>query len=204
MIDAILHLPNATQIPESLADEDGNLALGDPQAVNAAGDRLHYVRLPPDRLDEWRPHVTVLAESPYTGTGTSDRVYQQIQVDAEKLAVYESVYDTTPREVEDGKGGTITITPPFKFGMLAESKLPVPKSVTSRQGMQQLIIAGLDELVESAIEGITDVTQRKLTKAWFLRATEWERDNTQFIGLMHELGLTDQQADDHMRAASLL
>lgn len=70
--------------------------------------------------------------------------------------------------------------------------------------MQQLIIAGLDEIVESAIEGITDVTQRKLTKAWFLRATEWERDNPQFIGLMHELGLTDQQADDHMRAAALL
>lgn len=82
--------------------------------------------------------------------------------------------------------------------------VPVPKSVSSRQGMQQLIIAGLDELVESAIDGIGDVTQRKLTRAWFLRATEWERDNPQFIGLMQELGLTDQQADDHMRAAALL
>lgn len=200
MIDAILHLINPAQPSEYLSD----MTLGDPQAVNAASDRLHYVRLQSSQLDEWRPYVTVLAESPYTGTGTADRVYQQIQDDAEKLALYESVYNTAPREVDDGEGGTMTITPPFKFGMLAESDMPVPVSVTSRQGMQQLIIAGLDELVESAIDGISDVTQRKLTKAWFLRATEWERDNPQFIGLMHELGLTDQQADEHMRAAALL
>ncbi|MGP5325906.1 hypothetical protein [Vreelandella titanicae] len=204
MIDAILHFPAAAQIPSSLIGESGAPTLGEPQAVSAAGERLHYVRLPPNQLDEWRPHVTVLAESPYTGTGTADRVYQQIQDDTEKLALYESVYNTAPREVRDGEGGTMTITPPFKFGMLAESMLPVPKSVSSRQGMQQLIIAGLDEQVESAIEGISDVTQRKLTKAWFLRATEWERDNPQFIGLIHELGLTDQQADDHIRAASKL
>lgn len=204
MIDAILHLQADAQLTSTLTDDNGVPALSDPQAVNATGDRLHYVRLPPAQLDGWRLYVTVLAESPYTGTGTADRVYQQIQDDAEKLALYESIYETEPREVDDGEGGTVTIKPPFKFGMLAESTLPVPKSVTSRQGMQQLIIAGLDEQVESAIDGITDVTQRKLTRAWFQRATEWERDNPQFIALMHELSMSDEQADQHMREAALL
>lgn len=198
MIDAVVYIANITEI-----SEDKEVQLPPPYAA-AENSFLHYVRVTQSELDALTAHYTVLAQMPYTGPGTAERVYQQIQDDPEKLALYESVYDTAPREVDDGEGGTITITPPFKFGMLAESVLPAPETVSSRQGMQQLIIAGLDELVESAIEGISDVTQRKLTQAWFLRATEWERDNPQFIGLMHELGLTDQQADDHMRAAALL
>lgn len=195
MIDAILYIKQA----DSFFDLSMN-----PSVINVTGERLHYVRTTAAQLNEWRPHVTVLAEAPYTGTGTAERVYQQIQDDAEKLAVYKSVYVTTPREIEDGEGGTMKIMPPFKFGMLAESTLPVPESVTSRQGMQQLIIAGLDEQVETAIAGIADPVERKLTQAWFQRATDWERDNPQFIGLMKELGLTDQEADDHMRAAAQL
>ena len=204
MIDAILHLAATAQLPDALTDEDGKPLLTDPQASNAASGRLHYVRMPPTQLDEWRPHVTVLAEAQYTGTGTADRVFEQIQSNGDKLALYSSVYNLDPVTRIDEHGEEYVTQPPFKFGMLAESMLPVPESVSSRQGMQQLIIAGLDELVESAIDGIGDVTQRKLTRAWFLRATEWERDNPQFIGLMQELGLTDQQADDHMRAAALL
>ncbi|UQI42532.1 hypothetical protein [Vreelandella venusta] len=204
MIDAIFHLTAVTQLPSALVDEDGSPLLSDPKATNSAGDRLHYVRMPLEQLGEWRRHVTVLAEAQYTGTGTADRVYAQIQSNGDKMSLYSSVYNLDPVTRIDEHGEEYVTHPPFKFGMLAESVLPVPESVSSRQGMQQLIIAGLDELVESAIDGIGDVTQRKLTRAWFLRATEWERDNPQFIGLMQELGLTDQQADDHMRAAALL
>ncbi|MGO2009464.1 hypothetical protein [Vreelandella alkaliphila] len=204
MIDAILHLPNATQIPEPLADEDGNLALGDPQTVNGEGDRLHYVRMLPAQLDEWRSHATVLAEATYTGTGTAARVYQQIQDDPGKLAIYESVYDTAPREVGDGEGGTMTITPPFAFGMLAESKLPVPASVSARQGMEQLIRLGLDEQVDTAIDEIEDPIQRKIVRNWFEKAGEWERDNPQFVALSEKLGLSAEQSDDYMRQAATL
>lgn len=199
MIDAILHFKNPADLPDSLADD-----LADPQAVNRLGEHLHYVRITTIQLDGWRAYATVLAESAYTGTGTADRVYRQIQEDPEKLAIYESVYDTSPRTVDDGEGGTMEFTPPFKFGMLAESDLPIPASVTSRQGMQQLIISGLDEQVEAAIDSIEDEIQRKLTLAWFHRATDWERDNQQFITLFQALGLTDEQADNHMRAAAQL
>jgi hypothetical protein len=43
--------------------------------------------------------------------------YEEIFADPAKLAIYDSVYDRTPRDVDDGEGGTITITPPDKLGV---------------------------------------------------------------------------------------
>ncbi|AZM96059.1 hypothetical protein [Vreelandella venusta] len=195
MIDAILYLSSDAQLPESLTDEGGNPLLSDPRTVNANGDCLHYVRLLPELLNEWRSHVTVLAEAPYAGVGTADRLYQQIQNDPNALALYESVYDTSPREVDDGEGGKATYTPPFAFGMLAESQLPVPESVSSRQGMEQLIRSGLDEQVDSAINGITDPVERKLVRNWLDKAGIWERDNPQLLAIGNALALSEQDVD---------
>lgn len=196
MIDAILYASIISTLPDGMA-------LANPSASSGTA-RLHYVRVSPSRLDELSAHYTVLAQSQYTGTGTADRVYQQIKDDPEKLTIYESVRDLSPREVPDGEGGTRTVTPSFSFGKLAESTIPVPASVASRQGMQQLIIAGLDDQVDAAIDAIADPVERKLTRAWFERATDWERENAQLISMAQALGLTEQQIDDYMRAAALL
>jgi len=204
MIDAILYLPAAAALPVPLIDEDGNPALSDPRTVNANGDCLHYVRLLPELLNEWRSYVTVLAETPYAGVGTADRLYQQIQNDPNALALYDSVYDTSPREVDDSEGGTQTITPPFKFGMLAESQLPVPTSISARQGMEQLIRLGLDDYVDAAVDAIEDPLERKLTRNWLNRASEWERANPQLITMATALKLNKAQTDDYFRAAALL
>lgn len=77
-------------------------------------------------------------------------------------------------------------------------------SITSRQGEQQLILAGLDEQVEAAIDGIEDVTQRKLTRAWYQRASTWDRDSAALAALADALGLTDAQVDDLFRSAAEL
>ncbi|MEG3078463.1 hypothetical protein R3F64_01165 [Halomonas sp. 5021] len=77
-------------------------------------------------------------------------------------------------------------------------------SVTSRQGEQQLIIAGLDEQVEAAIDAIADPLQRKLTSAWYRRASTWERMNPEFVAMGAALGLTDEQMDEHIREAMKL
>ena len=114
------------------------------------------------------------------------------------------MYDTSPREIDDGEGGTFTYTPPLKFGMLAESTLPVPESVTSRQGMEQLIRLGLDEQVDDAINAIEDVVQRKIVRNWLDKAGVWERHNPQFVAFVEKLGLTTEQADDYMRQAAML
>lgn len=195
-IDAILYTDDVTTIPEELQQ-------GQPEAIK--GDaRLHYIRVSQAQLDALANHYTVLAKTTYKGIGTTDRVYQQILDDPEKLALYESVYDTAPREMDDGEGGTTTYTPPFKFGMLAESTLPVPESVTSRQGMEQLIRSGLDEQVDAAIAGIADSIERKLARNWIDKAGEWERDNPQLLTIARALELTPEQTDDYFRAATLL
>lgn len=204
MIDAILHLSTNTELPARLVDETGNPALSDPSTINATGDRLHYVRLTAEQLSEWRLYATVLAESAYTGVGTADRLYQKIKADPEALALYESVYDTSPREIDDGEGGTTTYVPPFKFGMLAESIMPVPESVTSRQGMEQLIRSGLDEQVDDAINGITDLVERKLARNWLDKASIWERNNPQLLAIGNALGLSTQDVDSlFIQAATL-
>lgn len=204
MIDAILHLSPNAELSDTLTDETGNPALSDPSAINTTGDRLHYVRMPNEQLAAWRSHATVLSETPYTGVGTADRLYQQIQEDSEALALYESVYDTSPREIDDGEGGTTTYTPPFKFGMLAESMMPVPDSVTSRQGMEQLIRSGLDEQVDDAINGITDLVERKLARNWLDKASIWERNNPQLLAIGNALGLSTQDVDSlFIQAATL-
>lgn len=195
-IDAIIHTSDINAITEELKQSEPQVANGDA--------RLHYVRVKPDQLASLSEHYTVLAQSQYTGTGTAARLYQQIKDDADLLAMYESVYDTSPRMVDDGEGGTTTVTPPFAFGMLAESAVPVPASVTSRQGMEQLIRLGLDEQVDTAIDEIEDPIQRKIVRNWFEKAGEWERDNPQFVALSEKLGLSAEQSDDYMRQAATL
>ncbi|MCE9662513.1 hypothetical protein LY622_03580 [Halomonas sp. M5N1S17] len=64
------------------------------------------------------------------------------------------------------------------------------------QGEHQLILTGLDEQVEAAIDSIEDVVERKLTRAWYQRATVWERMNEQLVGLGYALGLSGEQIDD--------
>lgn len=118
-----------TYAPEALArDEDGNITMTPnviafartPAVVN--GDKLLvYCRFTDDQATQWRgtPGVEVLAEAPYQGRETGNVVYDQLFTDEDATAKYDSVYDRTPREVDDGEGGTMTVTPPDKFGVMA-------------------------------------------------------------------------------------
>ena len=85
-----------------------------------------------------------------------------------------------------------------------EHILPVPESVSARQGMEQLIRLGLDEQVDDAINAIEDVVQRKIVRNWLDKAGVWERHNPQFVAFVEKLGLSAEQADDYMRQAATL
>jgi len=80
-----------------------------------------YARLRSREVEKWRgmPGVQVLAEAPFEGRGTAQAVYDQVFADPELLTIYDSVYDRSPRTVDDGEGGTMTITPPKWFGIMA-------------------------------------------------------------------------------------
>lgn len=195
MIDAILHLPAATALPTSLTGENGTPTLSVPLTTNPAGDRLHYVRMTPAQLDEWRPHATVLAEATYTGTGTADRVYEQIQGDGDKMALYSSVHNLDPIEIDDGEGGMHTVMPPFKFGMLAESTLPVPATITARQARLVLAKKGLLSEVERAIGGIDDPEARQVAGIEWEYAAYLERHAPWLTHMAAQLGMSDADVD---------
>lgn len=195
MIDSVLHLAANAQLPSELIDENGNPLLTDPTAHNLAGDRLHYVRMTPAQLDEWRPHVTVLAEATYTGTGTADRIFEQIQSSGDKMALYSSVHSLDPIDIDDGEGGTQTVMPPFKFGMLAESTLPVPATITARQARLVLAKKGLLSEVERAIGGIDDPEARQVAGIEWEYAAYLERHAPWLTHMSAQLGMSDGDVD---------
>lgn len=137
MIDAIIYVEDFptlvghldTHAPGTLArDEDNKLVMPPvvtgfprtPAVVN--GDSLMaYMRLTEEQADTWRetPGVEVLAQAPYQGKETGNVVYDQLFANPDATAKYDSVYDRTPKEVDDGEGGTFTMTPPDKFGVMA-------------------------------------------------------------------------------------
>ncbi len=137
MIDAIIYVENFPTLvgyldihaPGTLArDEDNNLLMPPvvtgfartPAVVNGNA-LLAYMRLTDEQASTWRstPGVEILAEAPYQGRETGNVVYEALFNDPDATAKYDSVYDRTPREVDDGEGGTMTITPPAKFGVMA-------------------------------------------------------------------------------------
>lgn len=136
-VDVIIYVENFPELvgyldlyaPGTLArDEDNKLIMPPvvtgfprtPAVVN--GDSLMaYMRLTEEQADTWRetPGVEVLAQAEYQGNGTGNVVYDALFADPDATAKYDSVYDRSPREVDDGEGGTITMTPPAKFGVMA-------------------------------------------------------------------------------------
>lgn len=136
MIDAILYAADFPALvtyldehyPSLLSrDEDGSIAqppvvVGIPRtpARETTPEVMVYVRLTAEQDAQWRgmPGVTVLAEAPFEGRGTGDAVHQQIFDDPDKYEIYSRVYPHEPYEVDDGEGGTMTVTPPKKFGIL--------------------------------------------------------------------------------------
>lgn len=118
-----------TNAPHILArDENGELVMPPvvqgfartPAVVNG-NSLLAYMRLTEEQAEQWRgtPGVEILSEAPYQGKSTGDTVYAALFANPEATAKYDSVYDRSPREVDDGEGGTITVTPPDKFGVMA-------------------------------------------------------------------------------------
>lgn len=85
-----------------------------------------------------------------------------------------------------------------------EGEPEVPLRVSRRQGKQQLVISGLDEMVDGAIDAIEDPVERKLTRIWYNDADYWELDNPQLLGLAGKLELSYEGVIALLKAASQL
>lgn len=127
--DAIIHVASVTDLiawfavnaPQHLS-EDGQTIIGfDRTPTHFNGDLgLAYMRLMSDQVTEWEntPGITILARADYTGSGTPDAIYAALFADSAMTALYDAVYDRTPYQASDGQGGTITVTPPNRFGQI--------------------------------------------------------------------------------------
>ncbi|WP_110647609.1 hypothetical protein [Salinicola peritrichatus] len=137
MIDAIIYVADFPALvayldehyPDLLArDENGDTTqppvvtgfARTPAVVNG-NELMIYARLSESDADIWRgmEGVTILAEAEFVGKGAADTLYQSVFDNADKYAIYSRVYPHDPYEIEDQEIGTITITPPKKFGIMA-------------------------------------------------------------------------------------
>lgn len=72
----------------------------------------------------------------------------------------------------------------------------VPASVTRRQARQALLLAGLLDSVQPAIDAIPDATQRGLAQIEWDDSQEFERNRPMLISLATAIGLTSEQIDE--------
>jgi hypothetical protein len=80
----------------------------------------------------------------------------------------------------------------------------VPQSVTRRQARQALIMAGLFDQVQPAIDAIVDAQQRALMQSEWDDSQMFERNRPALITMATALGLSSAQVDDLFRAAAAL
>jgi len=137
MIDAIIYVEDfhslVTYLNKNYPDmlqRDENNKLSQPPVVTGfartpavvnGNNILVYARLRQEELEKYAsiPFAEALSQAEYTGKGTSDKVYGQLFEDESATEKYDLVYDRSPKTVDDGDGGTITVRPPDKFGVLA-------------------------------------------------------------------------------------
>lgn len=80
----------------------------------------------------------------------------------------------------------------------------VPQTVTRRQGRQALLLAGLLDQVQPAIDAIEDATERGMAQIYWDDAQSFERQNATLLALASALGLHDSEVDDLFSQAAAL
>lgn len=79
---------------------------------------------------------------------------------------------------------------------------PTAQTVTRRQAKQQLLLAGLLNQVQPAIDAIPDATQRALVQIYWDDSQEFERQHAELIALATALGLDAAGIDALFEAAA--
>jgi hypothetical protein len=71
----------------------------------------------------------------------------------------------------------------------------VPPQVTRRQARQALLLAGLLDAVQPAIDGLADPMQRRLMQIEWDDAQSFDRHRPSLLALAARIGLSDSQLD---------
>lgn len=125
-IDAILHIADLPAIAGRLvqanpeAEREEIFGGASTPVVKNGKTALVYVRMTSAEAAQWRgtPLVTILAETPYVGSETTDTLYSMLEADPVAMALYDAVYLRTPIAWIDNEEQTHEFIPPFRFGAL--------------------------------------------------------------------------------------
>lgn len=82
--------------------------------------------------------------------------------------------------------------------------VPVPAAVTRRQAKQALLLAGLLDDAETAINAIPDATERALAMIFWNDADNFERANPLIAQIGGAIGLTSEEIDARFILAATL
>lgn len=81
----------------------------------------------------------------------------------------------------------------------------IPQAITRRQAKQQLLIAGLLDQVQPALDAIENETERAMMQIYWDDSQEFYREHPQLIALATgPLGLTESQLDELFISAGAL
>lgn len=80
----------------------------------------------------------------------------------------------------------------------------VPQVVTARQAWQALILAGLIDQVQPAIDAVPDPVQRRLLDAEWNKSQEFHRTRPTLIALAAAIGMTEADLDNLFTQAAQL
>lgn len=87
---------------------------------------------------------------------------------------------------------------------IPQNSASVPQKVSARQAHQALILAGLYDNVQAAIDAIPDGTQRAMTRAEWDKSNEFERSRPLLIQLAEAIGLDSEALDNLFITAAQL
>lgn len=128
-----------------------------------------------------------------------------------KLLIKDNKIIATATDKYVGEEETITVDDDFDINNLeqyqiidGEIKIKIPEQVTMRQARLALLQAGLLDDIELAINLIEDSTTKKAVQIEWEYAQDIRRDWAALITVTQQMGMTDEQLDNLLIAASKL
>lgn len=79
-----------------------------------------------------------------------------------------------------------------------------PRTITLRQGHEQLIEDDLYDTIITEIGNIQDPKEKLKTENYFYRSNEWEFNHPRMIAMAEKVGITEQQRSELFKKASKL
>ena len=137
-------------------------------------------------------------------TTRSSEMQDKVQVYGNAIHVYLMQREVTIGTSEEQEPSTqyeySVVTLDKNYGgepiALAEDFLRNSMVLTPRQAREIIILQGLDESIEAAIDAIVDVTERKVARNYWEYSEDFKRNNPLLVGLASGMGMTSQQLDD--------